>query len=402
MWFREDLKDRAKLALRVNGYWKPLLASLLLLLLTGGSGTGNSTNTIYRFSGPGLGPYWEELQRNLPLAAWFWGVLIALGLTYAVLVVGPVTVGWHRYCLEHRARRVPLSALFRPFREEYRNTVRTMLMTDVITFLWSLLFIVPGIVKRYQYFLVPDILAENPKIGWQRAMRLSRDMTRGSKFEIWVMQLSFMGWLMLPLVVIIPLAIWLSGPLGQGFDSLYKQLYALTRGQSSFINWLLNENKVLRLVPGYAGKFIALNLSGLGLYCLDQFSVLRRRATDRPLLSVRVRRPVCDAPRAGACERPGHPGRVARIRLAGRGSAGGIPAAGRAAPRAGRDATPEPAGSNTVTSPPGESTTEPASQQKSAPSGALFMPYSPASAWSAPPSTRKMVQSPSGSAPSER
>ena len=57
-----------------------------------------------------------------------------------------------------------------------------------------MLFIIPGIVKTYQYFYIPYILAENPDIGTRRAFQLTKGMTDGDKANIWVMGLSFIGW----------------------------------------------------------------------------------------------------------------------------------------------------------------------------------------------------------------
>jgi uncharacterized membrane protein len=201
MWHREDLKERARLAMKDHGYWKPVLASWIILILTGSMGfSGNTFSLIYRFSGPTTNQYLGEMQRNLPLSAGFWGALGVLALAYFFLIVNPLTVGRNRYYLTHRSRRLKLSALFQPFHAGYKNTVMTMGITGLITFLWSLLLLVPGIIKGYQYFLVPAILAENPNIHW-RALRLSRDMTQGSKMEIWGKQLSFFGWIYLALAV---------------------------------------------------------------------------------------------------------------------------------------------------------------------------------------------------------
>ena len=60
--------------------------------------------------------------------------------------------------------------------------------------LWALLFIIPGIIKSYEYCMVPYILAENPNISSERAFELSRLMTKGEKWKIFVLDLSFIGW----------------------------------------------------------------------------------------------------------------------------------------------------------------------------------------------------------------
>ncbi len=59
------------------------------------------------------------------------------------------------------------------------------------------MFIIPGIIKYYAYYLVPYILADNPHIGYDRALKLSMAMTKGFKMEIFVLELSFIGWYLL-------------------------------------------------------------------------------------------------------------------------------------------------------------------------------------------------------------
>jgi len=60
--------------------------------------------------------------------------------------------------------------------------------------LWSLLFIIPGIVKAYSYRMAPYILARHPDVRATEALRLSKEMTRGNKGKLFVMDLSFIGW----------------------------------------------------------------------------------------------------------------------------------------------------------------------------------------------------------------
>lgn len=72
-----------------------------------------------------------------------------------------------------------------------------MLVSKVYIFLWSLLLIIPGIIKAYAYRMVPYILADNPNIGVNEAITLSNEMTRGHKFDMFVLDLSFIGWYIL-------------------------------------------------------------------------------------------------------------------------------------------------------------------------------------------------------------
>lgn len=69
----------------------------------------------------------------------------------------------------------------------------TMARVVLYEFLWGLT-IIGGIIKRYSYFLVPYIVAENPDINGRDAIKLSRDMMDGHKMECFILELSFIGW----------------------------------------------------------------------------------------------------------------------------------------------------------------------------------------------------------------
>lgn len=78
-----------------------------------------------------------------------------------------------------------------------------MLRRGVQIFLWYLLLIIPGIVKSYAYRMVPYILADNPNIGSKEAIKLSNEMTNGHKFNMFVLDISFIGWYLLGILALI-------------------------------------------------------------------------------------------------------------------------------------------------------------------------------------------------------
>lgn len=75
--------------------------------------------------------------------------------------------------------------------------VGTMGLTYLYTILWTLLFIVPGIIKSYSYYLVPYILADNPKLSYNEAIDESRRLMDGQKMEVFIFDFSFFLWYML-------------------------------------------------------------------------------------------------------------------------------------------------------------------------------------------------------------
>ena len=62
---------------------------------------------------------------------------------------------------------------------------------------WTLIFIIPGIIKAYEYYMVPYIIAENPNLPRRRVFEISKQMMKGNKFNTFVLSLSFTGWYIL-------------------------------------------------------------------------------------------------------------------------------------------------------------------------------------------------------------
>lgn len=198
MWTRKELKDRAKAVLR-KIYWKAFLISLVIALATGSGGGGgggggrggggDSTIPSNSFSD-------NSLAVILVLLFVFVAIIIAIGLR--VFLGYPLEVGGRRYFVQS-AQYNDNRRCFR-FAFNGRNYIKlilTMLLKGIFNFLWYLLLIIPGIVKYYAYSMVPYILADNPNIGCRKAITLSRSMTHGHKWRMFVLDLSFIGWYLL-------------------------------------------------------------------------------------------------------------------------------------------------------------------------------------------------------------
>jgi hypothetical protein len=188
MWSRADLKARAKEALRSN-YWRAFLVSLVLIL-TGGShnwrgGEAGSSG------GPSAGSFDPAIIPLIVLG-------LFLFLAFRIFIGYAVEVGGRKFFIRLSGHEADLHHLGYGFQaRRYRPIVGSMLRRGVYLLLWFLLLIIPGIIKFYAYRMVPYILSENPSIGSKRSLELSSSMTRGQKFDIFVLDLSFIGWFIL-------------------------------------------------------------------------------------------------------------------------------------------------------------------------------------------------------------
>lgn len=153
----------------------------------------------------------------------FIGILV-FSVAITVFVTNPVQVGYRRFFMRNRSNQGKFVDLFSAFSSKYLNIVKGMFTTNLIIMGWTFLFIIPGIVKAYQYFFVPFILSENPDISGARAREISKKMTDGYKFQIFVLELSFIGWILLAALISVPLALLTCCLLGVGAKLVYVPL----------------------------------------------------------------------------------------------------------------------------------------------------------------------------------
>ena len=102
-------------------------------------------------------------------------------------------------------------------------------------FLWSLLLVIPGIVKAFSYSQTAFVIAENPSLSASKALRLSKIITKGFKADLFFMCLSFLGWDILSLFSLGILQLWLIPYKMMSFTNAYKSMkaHALRRGELS-------------------------------------------------------------------------------------------------------------------------------------------------------------------------
>jgi len=197
MWCRKELKDRAKGVLS-GIYWKAFGISLVIAL-AGGSNGWSGGNSYH--SNDSRDHFYSNIH-NEYFTNWnFALIVLTIFLTIIALriFIGySLEVGGRKYFVQsaqYKNNKKCFSFAFDG--QNYMGIVKTMLVTNILIFLWTLLLIIPGIVKAYAYRMVPYILADNPNIGVREAIELSNEMTRGHKFDMFVLDLSFIGWYLL-------------------------------------------------------------------------------------------------------------------------------------------------------------------------------------------------------------
>ena len=228
MWTRKELKERAKEALKRN-YWKIVLVSLIGMLIGGGLGSSGisgggsdirdmaSDNVKEHFTEhenddvdwEGAEAVLDDIQMDIRpqdiVAVAFTvivvlivaAIVLAIVLALDVFLLNPVHVGINRFMVKSLDDTARIAEVGYTFDHNYKNGVKVMFFKDLYVVLWSLLFIVPGIYKAYQYRMVPYILGENPDMTYQEVLQRSKDMMDGQKWDAFVLDLSFILWHML-------------------------------------------------------------------------------------------------------------------------------------------------------------------------------------------------------------
>ena len=105
---------------------------------------------------------------------------ISLGIA-ALIISGPLVYGLNRICVNvvKGNNKIQIEDLFVGFKECFTQSFLLSLLTGLFTFLWSLLFFIPGIVKSYSYAMAPYILQDDPSKDWKIALNESKEMMKG-------------------------------------------------------------------------------------------------------------------------------------------------------------------------------------------------------------------------------
>lgn len=125
-----------------------------------------------------------------------------LSVLLKVFVLNPIQVGCMKWYLKNREEDKPkLRVIVEMFSSGYLRVVGIMFLRDLYTFLWTLLLIVPGIVKSYEYRMIPYLLAENKDITRKEAFGMTKRIMDGNKMDTFVLDLSFIPWILLSIML---------------------------------------------------------------------------------------------------------------------------------------------------------------------------------------------------------
>ena len=179
----QGYKNAALTALKGN--WAPsVIATIVLMAFT------------YLITGPYVVMYMLNLNGMTPGSAGLNLGVYALYIFGFTFVFSPLNIGY-TYAFNSLYMEGDNAVTGNTFRFGFRRWGRNvwgMFLVGFFTSLWSLLLIVPGIIKVYAYAMTPYILIDNPELSANQAINFSCKMMKGHKFDLFFLQLSFIGW----------------------------------------------------------------------------------------------------------------------------------------------------------------------------------------------------------------
>lgn len=176
---RPAIKAEAKSFIGQNArWWKMTLATIAIYLISGGFSIYVNIATVINHDDP--------------------SPTVGYSSSIITLLLIPFTIAASGYYLNHiRGFNPEWKSLYKEGIDNYGSYLVTGVLVNVFTVLWSLLFVVPGIIKAIAYSQAKYVIHDNPRLKGKEAIEISKRMTNGFKGDLFSMYLSFIGWYIL-------------------------------------------------------------------------------------------------------------------------------------------------------------------------------------------------------------
>lgn len=205
-----DFRQRAREALKGN-WFIAVIAGFIASLLGGVTSTGasySSSSSSSSEGGTGTGTggtadfemALEEIFGDPEFVTMFltiFGIALVVASVFSIIYMiigGAVGIGYSKFNLDlidgNEAR---VGTLFDYF-NDWKKGFIARLLRSIYIFLWSLLFVIPGIMASYSYVMVHYVMAEDPSLTAREALRESKEIMRGNRWRLFCLLLSFIGW----------------------------------------------------------------------------------------------------------------------------------------------------------------------------------------------------------------
>lgn len=239
-WTRAQLKANGKQVFQRN-YWACVAVAFIASLISGSGGLGSfnfnfNSNFNSNISDNDFSHSINQAMGGHPVHIPVIGTIIVtvvllvgvlVGIAVSVFIGTVLEMGAKRFFILNRTERVGVTTIFDGFKSgHYGNIVLTMFLRNLYIALWTCLLVVPGIVKAYEYMMVPYILAENPGMDRKQVFEISKRMMMGEKMEAFLLDMSFIGWYFLSAITCGIVGIFFVQPY---FEATITELYSYNK-----------------------------------------------------------------------------------------------------------------------------------------------------------------------------
>lgn len=228
--FSSDYRLKAREALAGNWVLSVLVA--LVAAILGGliAGSGFSLNIDLD----------KDVLRRLPEGlVKFITVVTGAGVGLSAIqffLGGVIKLGYCRFLLKQQDWKDPSFADLFSEMNRFGDGFVLDLLTGLFTFLWSLLFLIPGIVAGYRYAMAPFILQENPGMTASEAIAASKRMMQGHKWKLFCLDVSFFGWHLLCVLTLGIGYLFLNPYMSAAHAGFYRSLQSRPQPYTSPVN----------------------------------------------------------------------------------------------------------------------------------------------------------------------
>ena len=146
----------------------------------------------------------------------------------SIFLIMPLAIGFANALLKllRTGDNALTENMFKIATKNYWHKVWGGFLMGLFIALWSLLLIIPGIVKAFSYAMTPFILEENPELGANDAIDRSRAMMKGHKFDLFWLLLSFIGWYLLCIITFGLASLWVTPYMSTAIAAFYEDVKA--------------------------------------------------------------------------------------------------------------------------------------------------------------------------------
>ena len=124
-------------------------------------------------------------------------IISIIGLLFCLFIGNAAEVGLCNYFIKNTYSKPSFKDAFSGFKVKYGRNIGTLLLVGIKLVLWSCLFVVPGIIKSFEYAIIPYILADDAGISSKDAFKKAKQMMKGNKWRLFKLDFSFIGWFLL-------------------------------------------------------------------------------------------------------------------------------------------------------------------------------------------------------------